>query len=225
VTWATETDFVNSFVNLMYFEKNQKKYYYKIWREVNTGFGKPDVVVIEYKPEILESRINFIHSKMPPLSTKAAYAMSYLSSRRWVSTEKLGNFLLCSRSQLRSVVEELTDRGLVKTKRHLIKANPKSEILAVNRLWVFEAKLFQWKTAIEQAERHLWFTKDSYVLMPSEKKSLIDLISLECEKRGIGLSFFNEQSGLETVVHSAETGLKNSPILWMINEKLLEECK
>lgn len=223
MSWNTEADFVESFLSSVSLINKFSKRHFEVWREVRTGFGRPDIVFIEYTPKVLEARRskNGIDAN---LSSRAAYAMSYLSDRRWVTVDSLAKFLNCQGNQILSVIKELHNRELLETKGHLVKARPRREVLAVNRVWVFEAKLSDWREAVQQAERHLWFTKDSYVLMPTMQKRLIESISCECDKRGVGLSFFSDESGFRTVVHPAKTGVNNSPLLWLINEKLVGGC-
>ena len=57
--------------------------------------------------------------------------------------------------------------------------------------------------------------------MPTIQKDLINTITRECGKRGIGLSFFNVQTGFDTVVKPAKSGVRNSPFLWMLNEMIV----
>ncbi|MDN4080088.1 hypothetical protein QYF52_19265 [Paenibacillus polymyxa] len=220
--WNSEAEFVQAFLSSLGSFSRLSHFDYEIWTEVRTGFGRPDIIIVEYSSNVLKERRGLDHESLStPLSTKAAFALSYLSTCRWVRKEGLGKFLNATPSQLLSVEHELQNRGLVEMKDHLIKLKPKSEILAVKRIRVFEAKLTQWMNAIEQAERHLWFTNDSYILMPEVEGKKIASITHECDKRGIGLSFFNEVSGFNTLVKPAQSGLQNSPMIWQINEKLV----
>lgn len=222
--WDTEADFVESFISSSKIISKFTKGHFEIWREVKTGYGRPDILFIEYRPEIIEARRANFYCKNEGISTKAAYAISYLFTRRWVTISNLAKFLNCNGSQIQSVIEQLQERNLLVKRNHLVKARPRAEILAVKRVSVFEAKLSNWKEAVEQAERHLWFTKESYVLMPNMHSRLTEMISSECDKRGIGLGFFSDESGFRTVVRPAQTGLNNSPLLWIINEKLVGGC-
>ncbi|WJQ79814.1 hypothetical protein [Brevibacillus brevis] len=222
MTWNSEAEFVKSFLSTIDYIHRPNKKDFEVWTEVKTGFGRPDIAIVEYNPNVLESRQGRDQkSLVAPLSTRTAFALSYLSTCRWVKIDNLGKFLNVTRSQLITVVQELQSRSLIETKDHLIKLKPKSEILAVSRVIVFEAKLKHWMDAIEQAERHLWFTNDSYILMPKVEGKRVNLIAHECDKRGIGLSFFNQVTGFSTVLKPAQSGVQNSPMLWQINERLV----
>ncbi len=223
MSWDSEADFVDHFIASAHLIScASKSRCVQVWREVRTGYGRPDVVVIQYKRQALEKR-PISDAVGSPLSTGAAYAITYLTTRRWISREHLGTFLKCFGQRLDTVVQELISRRLIVTEGHLIKARPRDEILAVRNIWVFEAKLDHWKSAVQQAERHLWFTNDSYVLMPKKRDRLAYSISAECNRRGIGLSLFSREAGLQTPLRPRQSGFINSPLLWTINEQLLEK--
>jgi hypothetical protein len=149
--------------------------------------------------------------------------MSYLSNIRWVSIDTLKTQLNFSSSILSEVLENLTSRGLIQEKGHLLKSKPLSSILGIKRIKIYEAKLTHWKGAVDQAERNLWFTKDSYVVMPPKVNNVSQSLLRECTKRGVGLSYLDTTKKIQTALKPSCGGLINSPLLWSINEKLLEE--
>jgi len=222
MTWTTEEEFVDAFVISNYDGKSAKGNNIIVRREVRTGFGRPDIVVIEYNPEIVEDRTC---EESIPLSSMGAYATTYLSGRSWVSMQRLQQFLNCTNAQVEGVVTELENRRLLIRNRHIVKVRRRKEILAIKRISVYEAKLSQWKNAIVQAQRHLWFTQDSFVLLPSDRAALIPVVSSECDKRGVGLSIFCTETGVRTVVRPQRSGVINSPMLWKLNESLIGGAK
>ncbi|MFK9119559.1 hypothetical protein ACJEBK_22155 [Peribacillus frigoritolerans] len=217
MTIQTEEELVNSFVNYTH-EKNNKSTI--LYREVQTGYGRPDVLHIEYNENVLNKRKMSYHG---PLSTLAAHMMTYLAERRWVSMEKVSKQFDIKNGKLLIILEDLLSRGLIVKNEHLIKSKPRNEILAIKRLGVYEAKLYQWKEAINQAERNLWFTNDSYILMPIKRGKLKNNIYNECKSRGIGVGFFNEETGLDILLKPVRSGVINTPFLWTINEELWKE--
>jgi len=163
LSWDSEAKFVDDFVASTHLTRPTNNRRIRVWREVRTGHGRPDVLVVEYNPEALEHRLGD-DDFSNPLSTAAAFAMAHLTTRRWISQEHLAYSLNCPERLLEGVLQELLRRRLIEGRHHLIKARPRADVLAVRNLWVFEAKLYQWRAAIQQAERHLWFTNDSYIL-------------------------------------------------------------
>ncbi|MFB5281826.1 hypothetical protein [Peribacillus sp. Hz7] len=216
--WDSEAHFVDEFIHSNEKIVSSLSYDSLVVKELKTGYGRPDIALIQYDRQILCSR----NSTKDSISQIGCYAISYLASRRWVSVEKLGDFLRINNRKLFTIIEELISLDLISQRNHLVKARPKSEIMAVKRILTFEAKLQNWQEAIDQAERHLWFTNESYVLMPYLSEKLADKILKECIKKGVGLSFYDSELGYKTVANPAKKGINNSPFIWAINEKLME---
>lgn len=225
MTWLSEAKFVEACIESDAFIPRvvrSKSSCIRVFRELRTGYGRPDIVVVEFDKQIVAERRkeSTLRGRMPLVN---AFAMTYLADRRWVSHHQLGSYLSVSGGALKKLIRDLVDRGLVESNGHLIKARPRAKTLAIRRMWVFEAKLYNWRQAIDQAQRHLWFTSDSYVLMPDRRQSLLQTVKGECVKRGIGLIIFGVDGSYRLVVRSAKRGFINSPVLWSINEQLLIE--
>src|SRR5690606_19381443 len=116
---------------------------------------------------------------------------------------------------------DLLDLNLIDVKDKYIKSQPASKILAVNRIWSYEAKLSHWKYAIEQAERHLWFTRDSYVLLPELSDRILDKSIQECKIRNVGLSLLSKDKSINVEVKSPKRGIVNSPFVWKLNDDII----
>ena len=63
-------------------------------------------------------------------------------------------------------LEQLAVLGLVSKRRGTWRATALRETFAVRRIIAFEAKVSDWRSAIEQASLNKWFTSESYVLLP-----------------------------------------------------------
>jgi hypothetical protein len=217
VNWESEERFVSDFVVAGIKNFDTTRLDSTIIRELKTGYGRPDVVLIQYDSKLLNSR-----NLCSPLSQLGAYAISFLSSRPWIRPDKLGAFLSVSKRKQTALIEELENHNFIMHNNNLIKSRPRSEIMGVKRVLSFEAKLQNWKEAVNQAERHLWFTNESYVLMPYPSEKLVNIISSECSRRGIGLCFFDTAIGNRIKVNPLKKGLLNTPYIWSINDKLRE---
>ncbi|HDR3493165.1 hypothetical protein [Bacillus cereus] len=215
--WNTEEELVQQFIDSAH---HLVKGPIQILREVRTGYGIPDIVIVEYNPNVLKKRKQLTNKVLSDISL---YVMAYLADRRWVSKETVGRAFNLTITKVMGVLRELLERNLIVMEENLVKARPRSEILAVKRLLVFEAKLNQWKVAIDQAERNLWFTNDSYILLPIKKEKLQVSILQECEKRSVGLTFLGIEEGPQIKLRPARKGIVNSPFLWQVNEQVKEE--
>ena len=217
MNWDSEERFVDDFIvsGIKIFDTTRLDS--TIIRELKTGYGRPDVVLIQYDGKLLNSG-----NLCSPLSQLGTYAISFLSSRPWIRPDKLGAFLNVSKKKQTALIEELENHNFIMHNNNLIKSRPKSEIMGVKRVLTFEAKLQNWKEAVNQAERHLWFTNESYILMPYPSEKLVNIISSECSRRGLGLCLFDPTFGNRIIVKPLKKGLLNTPYIWSINDKLRE---
>ncbi len=190
-----------------------------IMREVDTNFGRPDVIIIEYDEKRLEKRKK--DYKNTEFTKIMSYSMTYLCGKSWVKEETLFNYLSCSKAEFKRNKESLCDLKLIDTNKHYIKAKTYRDAMIIKRIWVYEAKLSKWKQAIEQAERHLWFTNDSYILLPEISDSIMNKSIEECGTRGVGLSILKEDNSIKTLLRTAKKGIVNCPIVWQLNEQLI----
>lgn len=217
--WTSEEALVDAFVEALQSPRPRRRADLLVWREVRTQYGRPDVVAVEYTPAVVEARRRAGSATHVRLSTKAAYAMAWLAERRWMKAETLRFQLSFPNAAFDRTVSELRDRGLILTDGQLIRAVPRMESLAIRRLWVYEAKLENWSVAVNQAERHLWFTYDSYILLPEIRGSTS--VSDACRKRGVGLATYGIDHGFQTTLRSQQQGFANSPLLWLMNEAVV----
>lgn len=219
--WNTETEFVQAFTSSIMRDLKGNSLSIHIWRELATGYGRPDVVAVDYEPRVFQDRPIYgtTFMRRPSLSKEAAFIVSYLVRRRWVRIETLAN---CLYRSVRRYIEELSSRELIVVEDDRVRLRPIRDILAIKRIRLFEAKLHQWRQGAEQAERNLWFTNESYILMPPKSQRSVSSMSSECARRGIGLGFYDSDSGFQTVLKPAKSGFLSSPLVWMLNERLWE---
>ncbi|MGQ5710188.1 hypothetical protein [Desulforudis sp. DRI-14] len=214
--WQSEDSLIETFIELF---KPQSTSSFVLRREFVTNYGRPDVVVIEYDEKSLDRRRSEIGTKPDKFPKELAHGMTYLSGKPWVRPETLGQFLNVSKSHLKRIIGDLDARGLVQFRGPCVKARTRTELLVVRRIWVFEAKLKNWRVALDQAYRHLWFTGDSYVLMPQTLRQ--DEIANECRQYGVGLSVICRNDCIKYPLRAIEKGVRNCPIVWTINEELV----
>lgn len=82
-------------------------------------------------------------------------------------------------NQVGRSLEQLAILGLVSKRRGRWRAAALRETFAVRRIIAFEAKVSDWRSAIEQASLNRWFTSESYVLLPRapRRRALLDAAS------------------------------------------------
>lgn len=221
--WMSESEFIKAFVKSLKVRTLKRQKFYRIWHEFDTRYGRPDIMILEYIARTLKNRANKKFHNGREFTARCGYAMSFLSQRRWVRTEKLQSYLKCNSSSLKNVLKTLAARGLIIQRKDCIRAKPLNEILTIRRASTFEAKLKNWRSAISQAERHLWFTSDTYVLLPSTKMRKLCTIADECERRGIGLAIFEPKESYKIITKPRHSGIHKSFLIWDLNELLVDE--
>lgn len=208
---------------VQYFLKNEnKKKNTIIFVEVDTNYGRPDIVIVNYDETVLNKRIS--EYKNVTFERLHSYALAYLYKKRWVKVETLKNFLNISLKRTEKIISDLKQRNLIEENNHLIKIKKNKEVLVVKRIKVFEAKLANWKYVIEQAERHLWFTNESSVLLPDLSTETIFKSKKFCEAKGIGLTIAKKNKVVR-YLSVQKPSLINTPLLWEINERIIEELR
>jgi len=81
----------------------------------------------------------------------------------------------------------------------------------------FEAKLYRWKNALDQAYRNTSFVNYSYVLLPSYSSNPAKKQRVEFKKRGVGLCCLSS-SGLQVEIEAS----KKEPIQPWLTESALD---
>lgn len=136
-----------------------------IFREPKLTSGFPDVVAVTWhlatarrwskeRRQLRSADARLIH-------LLASYGPTHEDSlREWMGRAVFGS------------LERLEAAGLVRMKKGGIwHATSVREGFAVRRIVSFEAKISDWRTALEQAGLNLWFASESYVVLPQMPRS------------------------------------------------------
>jgi len=209
-----ESDLVKEFI-----KKYKIKNNVKVITELETNFGRPDIVIITINEDKLNTRRNNCCNEK--FLRKYSYILSFLFGKSWVSFSRINGFFNFSNFEMNKALQALDKMNLIDIKGDLVKSKPAREILVLNRLKVIEAKLSNWKYVIEQAERHFWFSKESSILLPDISENIIAKSMRKCKKSGIGLFIFDGNKNVE-LLKPYSKGLVNTPLLWELNEKLVQ---
>jgi len=213
----TESELVDFFI-----KKQSKKKNRIIVTELSTNYGRPDIVEIVYSERILQKRRNYVN-KFERIQTDRidSYILTFLYGKSWVNAETILRNMNINKLTLNRVLERLELRGLILVLEGKIKLNGKSNVLAIKQLNVYEAKLSNWKYVIEQAERHLWFSNNTSILLPELSDKIFNKCYSACKQREIGFILANEEK-MNTIHAQTSKTLINTPLLWELNEKLID---
>src|SRR5690625_1448677 len=213
----TEFELVEFFVNKQSRKKNRK-----IITELTTNYGRPDIVELVYSEKILNyRRSKLTNSVKIGLERVDSYILTFLYGKGWINIETIIENMCMAKLALNRALERLKFRSLISIKDGKIKLNGKSEVLAIKQINVYEAKLSNWKYDIEQAERHLWFSNNSSILIPEPSMRIFDNCLSVCKEREIGFIVSNGKK-TQTIHDQNSKTLINTPLLWELNEKLID---
>lgn len=218
--WESEQSLVEHYIKLIPENKS-----IKVMREVETNFGRPDILLVEYNQHILEHRVSEYKGNVE-LTKIMCYFLAYLSDKRWVKVQTIKKSFFTSEVNVEKSILILSEQGLIEynKKLELVKLRKRAEVLAVTNIQSYEAKLSKWKYAIEQAERHLWFTGYSAVLLPNVSLSILNKTIEECKSKGLSLTLMLDQNTYKTLLKPPRKTIINTPLLWQLNEQLVREA-
>jgi predicted transcriptional regulator len=219
--WKEETAFVSDFLTLCQ-EKNRSVH---IMKEFRTGYGFPDILMLEYTDNAYKRVKQLIHNNVEPISTSAAYIITYLSKRRWVNIYNIKNHFQMRNGSFNAAMDLLKQRGLIEINGDKVKGRPKKETFILTNITVLEAKLKNWGRAISQAQRYLWFTDNSSILIPKRTPPLLEKIAYRCKKSHVGLIALDTDRKAEPVVKTKRRKPYNTYLAWMLNEMLVDELR
>ncbi|MCP3686730.1 MAG: hypothetical protein GY861_29175 [bacterium] len=220
--YDSEKKLVDDF-NRAYIKTLRKGRNVLILPEINTNWGIADILSIHYDKSKLTQRCKAINGTPLDFSNLSAYAMTYLSETPIAAVEDLSNYLKVKNGPLIQVIDILTSRGLVYVyKNGRIRARKRSKAFVIKDILAFEAKISNWKKAIDQAERHLWFTNSSFVVVPNLTRSTIDKINIECSGRGIGLIIQSGNKSFKIIKEPLRKSRIDSFFSWKLNELLID---
>lgn len=211
--YEKEVDLVSHFVDRLIGKGTNQI----IITELETNFGRPDIVVIEYDSEVLDKRrANLLNNYCREMS----YISTFLYRKGWVSREKVNSYFHFPIKKLNNLLEFMYNEKIIDIKEDKVKLKPTNEILIIKRIRVVEAKLTNWKYVIDQAERHLWFSNESYILMPNNSKNVLEQAQKSCIDCGIGMVTLTNGK-VKYYNRIKKQRLINTPLLWELNERII----
>jgi hypothetical protein len=177
-----------------------------LFQEPRLESGFPDIVIVVWHMATAEQW----NPQRKNLTNRDCRIMHYLSSHGSSEIETLQNlFGRCLNS-----LECLEESGMLRRSGRKYVARPLSKSYAVRHIIAIEAKIKEWRGALDQAFLNTWFASTSFVMMPHLPKEEI----LREKASSMGISVWNPS---ETVLDVRK--LKSLPepqcyASWMFNE-------
>ena len=212
----SEKDLVELFIRYIQHKKRNSV----IITEVDTEFGRPDILEIIVDDEIIEKRRKDI--RYESFDKNMQFSMAYLYGKGWVKANSLIKFLKINIKDGEKMINKLLESNLIYSKNEYIKSYSCKELLAIKRIIAYEAKLDNWKVAVNQAQRHKWFTNESYIVLDNKSEAVKNKIINSCKKMEVGTIIINEKNKFKNYNNLKKTRVINTPLMWKINESIVK---
>jgi len=178
-----------------------------------TGF--PDVVAVMLRRADL--LFNVERSRLRPEHLRLLH---HVHMTRGASEQQLGSSLLLRPAKLSSLLADLEAAELIRRTDKRVIARSLARAFAARRIIAVEAKVRDWRRALNQAITNTWFASHSYVLLPESSWSPI--LGRRARRHGVGVLLSNG-SHLSIRVHARKHSLPASYGSWLVSEWALRQ--
>lgn len=181
-----------------------------LFREPELPTGFPDLVVV-----VASRTSDFV----PPARFRVAEhhlkVLHHLSRLGCTALQDVAESLLLRMDRLETIASDLVAAELALIDGRFIEARRVSEIFHARRIVAIEAKMRDWRRAIEQARANTWFASHSLILLPKERFN--NRIGAAASEAGIGVLTF-DGTRLAIPVKALERPLPASYGSWLFSE-------
>lgn len=182
-----------------------------VMREVNVGFGIADIVVVEHTP-------CQYHQQSLTKHDIAIYKLA--EKHRYCIVSDIAKTTRLNKQQIDSSLSKLGELGYVVWRdQNTIELAKKYEN-TIRDVVAVEAKLKDWRRALNQAYRYKWFASRSYVLLDDAhlKPAIKNLTSFQ--EMGVGLMSLDLAGNCKTVYEPISDKPINDKMVMLLNEQV-----
>jgi DNA-binding MarR family transcriptional regulator len=192
---------------------------------METTWGIVDILIIAVrKNALLRRRKELSYTEMPLITNHAALSLVWLEKNPRTDVVALSDFLRMRNGTAVATAEQLKQRRLIHFYRNgAIQMRRRRDIFIISEIFAFEAKLRKWQTVVKQAERHLWFTNKSYVVMPCVRNDMRKRVTIACKRRGLGFITMEAQDHFKLHQEPLRKDHNDGYFRWKLNEFLLQQ--
>lgn len=198
---------------------------YLLLHEIKTNWGVVDLLAVFFNENRLAKRVKDLNGNidLPPFTLPMAYAMVNLSQLKRTNINEIKKLLKLRNGSVKELLDSLVKRNLVWVyKNGVIRIRQFEKIFFVKDIRAFEAKLENWRRVISQAERHLWFTNKSYIVVPQRSNWVLQKMIAKCNEHGVGLILQRNDSPFEILADPINVGFHDPLIAWKLNELIVD---
>jgi hypothetical protein len=206
-----EAKLVDNFIDYIYNSNLTRNRKLAVFREPQLDTGFPDIVLVEYLPEIYEQW----SETRTTIQTIELKILHFLYTSHGATSHQLENLLgIKSKALLRSL-EKLLDSKLISHSSKKWQTLRLNHIFAIKKIIAIEAKINNWQSAFCQANLDKWFASESYVLSPITQPSTKTIDS--SINYGVGIFTCNKY-GIKKISNSCISPLPSCYASWLFNE-------
>ena len=221
-TYQRRTDeyaFLEKFLESGYFDRfKNDKYNVTLIQEPFTQLGYPDLVCIKWKKDIL----NKWKADRNNLTKNDIKILHHLYNCRIFKTIKeIVGDLCFSIKQVKETLSRLSKaETIITNKVGKVKIKPLDEIFFITEIIAIEAKLKDWKRALEQSQNNVLFSSKSFSLFPEKtiNNNLID----KYQQTDVGVLSF--ESKYRELVKPTKNKIPTAITSWHFNEYIGRNC-
>jgi predicted transcriptional regulator len=179
---------------------------------MDLGYGIPDIVVVQYKKKKRLQRQDF-------LNYFDISVLDLIEKKKSVTVDDIVYLTRSAKKKIDGSLSLLQNEKLIvyregKYFSHKKYAEALEDSIAI------EAKLKNWKRALEQAYRYKWFSSKSYVMLPANNmKPALDNIEL-FKKYEVGLASLSTETGIEIHYKPKSTAPYSPKMYKLLNERV-----
>lgn len=190
-TPCSELDFLNKFISSDFFDKINKNTNQEITllQEPFSGFGYPDLVCVIWDKSVFSGW----KQERQVLETDDIKILHHLyNTKIYKDTTDIKKELGFSLRAATASFERLINASLLKeNKLNAVKIKPINEIFFVKDIITIEAKLLNWRKALEQSINNTYFSSKSFTLFP--KNIISNRILEEYKTTNVGIISFDKK--------------------------------
>jgi hypothetical protein len=157
-----EQDLVDWFLQL-HAVKTREGERLTVFREPRLPSGFPDLVVVVWK-ESIAAKWGAERRSITPADLRLVQYLATMGSANLIALKALFG------SDAERSLGRLESSDMVICQKSQWRARALSQIFAIRRIVAIEAKVAEWRAALDQAFINTWFTPESYVLVPAVPK-------------------------------------------------------
>lgn len=133
-----------------------------VFKEPGIETWYPDLIAVSFKPEVCE-----IAGNRPILKKSSLQILSHIFFVKSTTPEEISKLTCHKKAAVLRSIKDLESSGMIFCENGLVRSN--EEAFLFSGIVAIEAKIKDWKKAVQQAAQNRWFASQSYILIPYRK--------------------------------------------------------